>query len=332
MNDYTVDIIIPTYNRAYLISETINSVMAQTFKPKSIIIIDDGSTDNTREVIESYKSIANSRGIKITYAVQSSKGVSAARNEGIKRSSAKYLLFLDSDDLLEQTYLEQFYNEYNKVGSNRDLILYTSYDIIDSEGYVIFNHDTRGRFEYKQGNIFEDLLASNIFIRNLAQVLFTRISVIQSTRFDTSLTVGEDWDFLLHIAKKNKFKFIDNKLLKIREHQNNTIANKKNSFKAILDFYRKWIDIGVSSKISESWGKDIAFRMLMRLPKTDFYKIVGDNLAKSHYRDVLFPHLGHSIVLNSIYYIVKQLYIAVRRGSVVKHIITFLRLQKKYRQ
>src|SRR4030042_4827818 len=94
-----VSVIIPTYNRGNLVLESIQSVFAQTFSDYEIIVIDDGSTDNTREVLHPYLS-------KLTYIYEKNSGQSFARNIGILASKGEYIAFLDSDDLWEPEKLE----------------------------------------------------------------------------------------------------------------------------------------------------------------------------------------------------------------------------------
>ena len=89
-----VSVIIPTYNYGKYIEKAIDSVLAQTYKDFEIIVVDDGSTDNTREIIETrYKD-------KVRYFYQENKGAPVARNKGIKESMGEYLVFLDADDWL----------------------------------------------------------------------------------------------------------------------------------------------------------------------------------------------------------------------------------------
>ncbi|MEI6614258.1 MAG: glycosyltransferase family A protein, partial [Chrysiogenales bacterium] len=88
-NNSTVSVIIPTYNRAHFIAESIESILSQTYKDYEIIIVDDGSTDNTREVLKPFLN-------KIHYIFQENKGGAEARNTGIKKANGKYIAFLDS--------------------------------------------------------------------------------------------------------------------------------------------------------------------------------------------------------------------------------------------
>ncbi|WP_400076779.1 glycosyltransferase family 2 protein [Winogradskyella sp. R77965] len=95
-----VSIVIPAYNKQDSILETLNSVFSQSFKNFEVIVIDDGSTDNTQEVIKSFKK-------DIVYLFQENKGQGAARNTGIKAAKGNYVVFLDADDYWEPTFLER---------------------------------------------------------------------------------------------------------------------------------------------------------------------------------------------------------------------------------
>ncbi len=88
----TISVIIPTYNGARYIRQAIDSVLAQSYSDYEIIVVDDGSTDNTAEILWPY-------GDRITYLYQSNQKLPTARNNGITASKGKYLAFLDSDDL-----------------------------------------------------------------------------------------------------------------------------------------------------------------------------------------------------------------------------------------
>ncbi|MCF7958378.1 MAG: glycosyltransferase family 2 protein [Phycisphaerae bacterium] len=88
---FSISVIIPTYNAAGYIGRAIDSVLAQTYRPDEVIVVDDGSTDNTAEVIQSY-------GASVRYIYQNNAGPGAARNRGIKAAAGRWLAFLDSDD------------------------------------------------------------------------------------------------------------------------------------------------------------------------------------------------------------------------------------------
>jgi len=102
---HLVSVIIPTYNRAALLTETINSVLAQTYPAVEIIVVDDGSTDNTAEVVAGY-------GERVIYLQQENQGETIARNRGIQVSKGTYLSFLDDDDLIFPTKIEKQINVF----------------------------------------------------------------------------------------------------------------------------------------------------------------------------------------------------------------------------
>ena len=95
-----VSVIIPTYNRALLIKESIQSVFNQTHRPIECLIIDDGSTDNTAKVIGNLQTKLATVDFKLIYIKQDNSGAPASRNNGIKNASGEFFQFLDSDDLL----------------------------------------------------------------------------------------------------------------------------------------------------------------------------------------------------------------------------------------
>jgi glycosyltransferase involved in cell wall biosynthesis len=94
-----VSVIIPTYNRSAFLKEAIESVIAQTYRPIECVVVDDGSTDNTKEVVEEIANTAD-RNFKLLYIFQENSGSQVARNTGTKASSGEYIQYLDSDDLL----------------------------------------------------------------------------------------------------------------------------------------------------------------------------------------------------------------------------------------
>ena len=103
-----VSVIIPTYNRAGLLSETLASVVRQTYRPLEIIVVDDGSIDDTKDVVINWSKIHNKdEKCRLRYFHQENKGGSAARNLGLNESHGQFIQFLDADDLLAPTKIER---------------------------------------------------------------------------------------------------------------------------------------------------------------------------------------------------------------------------------
>jgi glycosyltransferase involved in cell wall biosynthesis len=103
----TVSVIIPTYNRARYVVEAVESVFAQTFKDYEVIVVDDGSTDNTKQVLEPYRG-------RIRYVRQENRGLAAARNRGVREARGELVAFLDSDDCWEPRMLEGILKTFEK--------------------------------------------------------------------------------------------------------------------------------------------------------------------------------------------------------------------------
>lgn len=108
-----ISVIIPTYNYGHYIGRTLSSVLAQTYNNFEIIVVDDGSKDNTQEVVEGF------RDSRIRYIYQENQGACSARNHGIKEAIGEFLLFEDADDIIEPEHLETYLNvAVNNPGSN----------------------------------------------------------------------------------------------------------------------------------------------------------------------------------------------------------------------
>src|SRR3989338_5628145 len=121
MSNPLVSVIIPAYNVEKVIVDALDSVYAQTYRPIEVIVIDDGSTDRTPDIVTNYiasktnlTSETNRTDIKLIYVYQKNSGPSKARNAGIKTSKGEYIAFLDADDLWMQDKLEKQINLFER--------------------------------------------------------------------------------------------------------------------------------------------------------------------------------------------------------------------------
>ena len=152
-----VSVIIPNYNGERFLVQCLNSVIKQNYDNKEIIIIDDGSTDESRKIIEKY--IKEHSEHNIIPIFQANMNASIARNEGIKVASGKYVVFLDSDDILEDNIIKFCVESMKK--NNSDLVI-GNYTIINEDNEVIENNkDIMGGKEYTSNNIFSELFDVN---------------------------------------------------------------------------------------------------------------------------------------------------------------------------
>ena len=211
----TVSVIIPTYNRAHLIDRAITSVLNQTYQDLEIIVIDDGSTDNTEEVIRSFPDK------RVNYIKhKKNKGVSSARNTGIKVAKGKYIAFLDSDD----EWLSEKLGKQIKVLQNKSPevgVAYSDVLYIDENGK---NMNRKLLNPKKEGYIYEDLLGGNC-VGTPSTLLIKKECFNRVGLFDDLLNGQGDWDMWIRIAKYYRFVFTEVPLVKYRLHSNRISEN-----------------------------------------------------------------------------------------------------------
>lgn len=198
-------IIIPLYNKEKYIKATIDSVLSQTFQDFEIIIINDGSTDNSQTII---KSIIDDR---IKFYIQDNKGVSESRNAALSKSTGIYIALLDADDLWHPKYLETIhqlilsYPEQHvfstavtlETSSNNIRSVYSVGNLKDKEVYVV---------DYFESSYINTLLTSSSTV--LHQSVFNKIG-----SYDTSIKSGEDTDLWIRIGMHYKVVFINDPLV-----------------------------------------------------------------------------------------------------------------------
>ncbi|MCU4677337.1 glycosyltransferase family 2 protein [Catenovulum sp. 2E275] len=163
-----ISIIMPCYNGEAYLREAINSVLEQTYDNYTLVVVDDGSTDNSREIVREYSS-KDSRVTLITNKFE--KGAAGARNTGLKRAlSSDYIAFLDSDDIWDKNKLElqlQFMLE------NEVQFSYTSYNVINSDGEIIGSFEPKSTFSRKRLYYTCDIGCSTVMIKTELIRLFS---------------------------------------------------------------------------------------------------------------------------------------------------------------
>jgi glycosyltransferase involved in cell wall biosynthesis len=199
-----VSIIIPCYNHAQYLSYAIRSVLAQTFNDWEAIIVDDGSTDETRSVSQQF--LEDSR---IHYIYQENQGLSAARNTGIRHAHGEYLSFLDADDALEPEFLQKCVELLNS--ETEYPAVYTQCCFVNTEGQVL-PRSGWGTVEVRRFR--ERLIEGNFF--PVHAVLVRKEDVQKAGLFDENLNSLEDWDLWLRLSKLGPFKGIPEQLVRYR--------------------------------------------------------------------------------------------------------------------
>lgn len=207
-----VTVVIPSYNRAQYIGETIESVFAQTYYNIEIIVIDDGSTDNTEEAVAKYVP-------RVRYVKQENAERGASRNHGLRLANGEFIVFLDSDDLLLPDKIEEdliLFKENPSIG-----LVYTDILIIDAEGNPIKQIKRPGY----AGKITEKLLEDN-FISIGAHLIRTQlVRDIGGFREERQLSGSEDWEMWVRLSTITEFAYLSRATAKIRTHLANTMNN-----------------------------------------------------------------------------------------------------------
>lgn len=234
-----VSIIIPAYNAEAYLHETVDSVLKQIYKDIEIIIIDDGSEDKTSEIADQYALIDK----RVVVVHQKNKGLSSARNEGIKVSSGELLFFLDSDDWIEPECI----NELVKCQSD------SSADIVFF-GYIReYLRKSVDNFVCKNNQVFEKGEKQDIFLFDMRTItawgkLYTR-DVIGNIRFDEKMFTAEDVDFNFQVYERvNKAVYLANCFLHYRILPKSAIhgydSNISNKFKYPIQKIRERMSEG----------------------------------------------------------------------------------------
>jgi len=189
-----VTVIIPTYNRGWVVQEAIDSVLDQDFRDYELIVVDDGSDDNTREILGAY-------GKAITVLQQSNRGVSAARNRGIAEAAGRLIAFLDSDDLWLPRKLT---TQVKFFAENADAVINQTQEIWIRNGVRV---NPKKRHHKFSGMIFERSLALCLVSPSAVMIkkcLFDAVGV-----FDENLPACEDYDLWLRISCRYPVHLID---------------------------------------------------------------------------------------------------------------------------
>jgi len=222
----------PTYNYGQYLDRAINSVLNQTFRDYELIIVDDGSTDNTKDVVSEL------RDNRIKYIKHDTNmGGNTARNTGIRAATGKYIAFLDGDDEWFSDKLSKQINKFKECASDVGLI-YTGARIIDTTGKSPSYQDA---LPVERGNIFEKMLIGNYVTGGGSSLLIKRECFDTVGFFDVNLPSGQEWELIIRISKKYKIDFVPEVLINYYIHGANTDSYPKKiikGFELILSKHR----------------------------------------------------------------------------------------------
>lgn len=319
---YKISIIIPTYNRADFVIQTIQSVITQSFLDYEIIVVDDGSTDGTKNALKKYSNLPNFK-----YFYQKNSGRSIARNLGMERSSGEYLMFLDSDDLLDTEALKVLYDTFEKFPAS-DLIAGCR-KFVDEKGNSLKVSDPI--------KVKREYFAEYINLEKIRELFFPPSSYIIKSQiaqdvggFDSSMEPAEDLDFFIKCCDVCKISVVKKPVVFMRRHGGNTseVPLRKASIKISqknydrINSHPQMYEKEILRKTSALWQLRIA---------DDFYSLNQKKDASKHYwKSVkISPSvLGKAHVIKQI--IASMLPKALSEN--IKSLISFLKNSKKHRK
>ena len=243
-----VSVIIPTFNCASYVGKAVNSVLAQTYRDYEVIVIDDGSSDNTADVLGGY-------GDKIRYVYQTNRGVSAARNHGLGLATGEFIAYLDADDMWYEQKLDRqtaFLDAHADCG-----FVHSEVSVIDEHDQIIhmqFNADTRR--PVPQGDCRYDLLQRS-HIQTLT-VLERRSCIDKIGGFDERLPVAQDYMHWIRIVLEGwVVGYIAEPLGKYRWRNGSLMGNPKR----LLEDYEAIYSRLLKETILENGGDTKALRI-----------------------------------------------------------------------
>lgn len=213
MKEGLVSVVIPNYNYAHYLRETIDSVLVQTYSDIEIIVVDDGSKDGSEDILAGY-------GDKVRTIFQQNQGVSAARNNGVAACEGEFVAFLDADDAWLPTKVEK---QVERFRDDKNLgLVHVGVDEIDADGNSLVH-----RLEGVEGKVCTTLLMlKREGVLGGGSGMMVRRDVFDEIGgFDLRLSTSADWDLAYRVSEKYSVGFVPEILLKYRVHNSNMHAN-----------------------------------------------------------------------------------------------------------
>ena len=215
MKQPLVSVIIPNYNYAHYLPETLDSVLGQGYPNIEIIVVDDGSQDDSENVIRSY-------GERVRLIKQKNQGVSAARNRGVQESSGELIAFLDADDVWLPNKLER---QVQRILEDPAIgLVHCGLEEVDSSGNVV-----GVLLDGMEGSISREMLLFNrpVILGAGSTALVPRATFDAVGGFDTRLSTSADWEFCYRVAFRQSVAFVAEVLVRYRVHGTNMHSNIK---------------------------------------------------------------------------------------------------------
>ena len=255
--DFKVSVIIPTYNRGNLIINSIKSVLNQTFRNLEVIVVDDGSTDNTEDEVNK---ITDKR---IKYIkLSSNRGGSNARNVGIKNATGQFISFQDSDDIFYPNKIEK---QIKNIINKNSIFDFCKINVIYNSTYSYLIPNERQENSIIKGEIFNELISRGNFISTQSMIIRTKY--MKNHLFDIEMPRLQDYDVILGMIPKVKISYTNEVLVDLHIQNNSVTHSPSKLKKAIYILLNKKYDFNKSQK--ESFLKYLKYLLKFYFNKTN---------------------------------------------------------------
>ena len=243
-----ISIILPTYNRASLLPRALTSIRAQTFEDYELIIIDDGSEDNTDEVVHGFVDAFCGR---LRYIKQNNSGASVARNAGINRATKELVAFMDSDDVWQP---EKLLLQVELMREQHASASFTDFYTFNDRGVVTGHHIAPAGFA---PTVYPKLFEVRYNVIVTPSVIVRKSSLLSSGLFDPELSICEDIDLWGRVSRKQEFVHIPRPLVGVHIREGDLIdLSASISARAVL--YGRAIDSDASlSRQGTEWADEL---------------------------------------------------------------------------
>ncbi len=250
-----VSVIMPSYNHARFIGESIESVLGQSCADLELVIVDDASADDSRSVIEAYQ--AKDPRVRAFFH-EANMGIAKTVNEAFDAAQGKFVAHLSSDDLWVEDKLER---QLAILAEDENLVVYSDIQPIDAEGEAIVAKKTKQRKRSAaemSGDILPELVKGN-FVSG--QSMIYKRENAQDIRHDEGLKYVNDWKYVLDLAERCRFHFIPEYLAKYRIHGKNTISRDATGWLSDFAVFGRYILAKHEARLSSKTKAKFFFRI-----------------------------------------------------------------------
>jgi glycosyltransferase involved in cell wall biosynthesis len=250
-----VSVVMATYNMGRFLGEAIDSVIGQDYRPLELIVVDDGSTDNTGEVLERYVARPEVRIVR-----QANGGQTVAKNRGLQEASGDYVGFCDADNVWLPGKIARQLPLFDRDG--RVGVVYGECELIDGAGASVPHHPMT-RYE---GRITRQLVLDNFVTFNTA--LVTRRAIDMAGGFNRKLRMAIDYDLWLRISTQFEFRFLPEPLAKYRvwegQMSHDLAGRLENAFLLLEDFFEEFPEAVSRTDRRRAWAYSLVSRARWR--------------------------------------------------------------------